>query len=108
MTQDEAYALIDKIKPKEKFIFIFYTPIPGSAYYYYISYSYPKADCCITSCPSIDSRLLVFEMSHQLTKFFNDHRGLLPPIEDTDMPGATGPSDDFIIRKYDLISGYYL
>ena len=107
MTQDEAYAIVDRIRPKEKFIFIFYTPIPGASYYYFTSYSYPKYDCCITSCPATDPRALAFEFSHQLTKFFNDHRGLLPPVEDTDMPGATGPSDDFIMRKYDLISGYY-
>lgn len=107
MTQDEAYALVDLVKPKEKFVFIFYTPIPGAAYYYFTSYSYPKGDCCITTCPSADPRALAFELSHQLQKFYNEHRGANPPVDVVDEPGPSGPTDEMIRQKYDSVVAFY-
>lgn len=107
LTQDQTYALVDRIKPKEKFVFIFFKPIPGQSYYFYTSYSYPKGDCCITTCPGEDPRALAFELSHQLQKFYNDHRGNKPPVEVIDEPGASGPTDQLIKNKYDSVSAFY-
>lgn len=107
LTQDMAYALVDKVKPKEKFIFIFYTPVPGASYNLYTTYYYPSRDSVITTCPAVDPRLLAFEFAHQVQLFYNSHRGSNPWVEIIDTPGASGPTDILISAKYSSVADFY-
>jgi hypothetical protein len=102
-TQAEAYTLVDLLNIKEKFVFIFYPPNQTSTFY--ATYYYPTRNCCITTCPGSDPRLLAFEMSHQLQTFYNEHRGSNPPVEIVD---SNFPSDDLIYSKFNSVSAYYL
>ncbi len=101
LTQDQAYKLVDYINPREKFIFIFYQGAPTSIFY--TSYSYPKRNCYITTCPAQDSRLLIFELGHQLIKAYNENRGNNPYLEDIDY---MTPTDDQIRSKLISIIPY--
>jgi hypothetical protein len=101
-TQSDAYALIDKLDIKEKFIFIFYPPNSTSAFY--ASYYYPKRNCCITTAPGTDARLLTFEFAHQLQYFYNENRGSGSPVQVID---SNFPTDELIKSKYDSVSQYY-
>lgn len=103
ITQSQAYAIVDQVKPKEKFIFIFYKPNTTSAFY--ASYYYPQKDCVITTCPGNEPRTLAFEFAHQVQIFYNTHRGSLPPVEVVD---SMFPPDSMIKSKYDSVSKYYI
>ena len=92
----------DKLNIKEKFIFIFYTPNQTSSFY--ASYFYPKRNCCITTAPGIEPRLLIYEFAHQLQYFYNENRGSASPVQVVDF---WPPIDDLIRSKYNSISQFY-
>lgn len=102
LTQNEAYALVEKLDIKEKFIFIFYPPNSTSTFY--ASYYYPKRNCCITTCPGQDARLLIYEFAHQLQYFYNENRGSGNPVQVVDF---WPPTDELIKSKYDSVSKFY-
>lgn len=102
ITQEQSYAIVDLIKPTEKFVFIFYTPNATSSFY--ASYYYPAKDCVITTCPWNDPRSLSFEFAHQIQMFYNTHRGSNMPVQIVD---SNFPTDELIRSKYDSVSQYY-
>jgi hypothetical protein len=103
LDQDHAYEIVDIVKPKEKFIFIFYPSNSTSSFY--ATFYDPMNDCMITTCPGTDARSLAFEFSHQLQEFFNEHRGSNLPVQVVD---SNYPSDDLIFSKYNSVSKFYL
>lgn len=98
LSQDKAYAFVDKINPKEKFVFLFTPNVV-----FYSTYYYPKRDCMITQVPGYDGRSLAFELAHQMQTWYNEHRGSGPRVEVED---SMGPTDEMIKRKYQSISGF--
>jgi hypothetical protein len=108
MNQDKAYEIIDVLKPKEKFVFLFYQPTELNPYN--TSFYDPISDCSISCIPlPADPRTMAFEFAHDLTSYFNQHRGSLPPVDNPDVPSNNSQaSDDLIKKKYDSISKFYV
>jgi len=102
ITQDDAYAIVEDLNPKEKFIFIFYPPAPSSVFY--TTYYFPKRNCCITTCPGTDARLLTYEFAHQLQYWYNANRGTRNPVQVVDF---WPPTDELIKSKFDSVSWFY-
>ena len=107
ITQDGAYALVDNLGIKEKFVFIFYTPTEASPYL--TSFAYPKGDCTISTIPLPgDPRGMAFEFAHQLTYFYNEHRGSSPAVPNPDTASNNSQATDELLKsKYDSVSKFY-
>lgn len=101
LTQDDAYELVKKIRPREKFVFIFYKPNNISVFY--ATFYDPFRNGCITNCPAREPRLLTFELSHQLQYWYNANRGQLPRIEVVD---SNFPTDELIKSKLKSVLPY--
>lgn len=105
LLQDKAYALADQLFDKKylpyRYLFLTYQ---GNAPFL-TSFYYPKKNMCITTAPeNTDPRLLAFEFSHQLQKWYNENRPQgNSAVEVTD---SNFPNDDFIINKYRLVLPY--
>lgn len=101
LDQFKAYQIIDQTNTRSKFIFIFYPANNTSSFY--ATYYYPNKNCCITTCPDKDPRLLAFELSHQLQIWYNANRGTLPHIEVVD---SNFPDDSLIKSKFNSVLPY--
>lgn len=107
LTQDAVNDLVKDMNIQEPFIFVFYTATEPNSYYTSFS-SYDSNHTISTIYLPGNARDMAFEFAHQLTDYYNDHKGSNPPVPNPDVPANNSQASDELIKsKYDSISDFY-
>ena len=102
LTQEQAYALADELKPQNRHLMLFYQGNATSTFL--ASYYYPKLNICISTIPlPADPRSVAFEMAHQVQQWYNENRGNNPSVQIVD---SMFPTDELIYSKYESVRPY--